>query len=128
MKKKLFLLLLAFAALSASAKSVVFVLTDSTKVYYPLTEAVIKLSKNGFTVGKDSYQFERFDRFYITDEDAPTSVEALTDDSAAFNIMEADVYDLSGRKLSTSNSKLSTLPPGTYILRSGNRSVKIVKK
>ena len=48
MKKFLFTItLLAFAVLAAKARSVVFVLTDSTKVYYAVADGqpAIRLSK-----------------------------------------------------------------------------------
>ena len=88
MKKILFTLtLLTLAVLAARARSVVFVLTDSTKVYYLVGngQPSIKLSKTGFKVGSDSYDFSRFDRFYLTDDDDPSSIAALRQQGLRFD-------------------------------------------
>ena len=133
--KKAFLtiMLLVVVALSASAKSVVFVLNDSTKMYYPLAEAVIKFSNKGFKVGSDTYEFASFDRFFISNEDAPF----ISNEDAPSGIYQAidgewqkqpsAIYDMNGRKVAD-GVELSSLPKGIYILKYGNKSVKFIKK
>lgn len=125
--KKAFLtiMLLVVVALSASAKSVVFVLNDSTKMYYPLAEAVIKFSNKGFKVGSDTYEFASFDRFFISDEDAPSGIYQAID--GEWQKQPSAIYDMNGRKVAD-GVELSVLPKGIYILKYGNKSVKFIKK
>ena len=125
--KKAFLtmILLAAVALSASAKSVVFVLNDSTKLYYPITEAVIKFTAKGFAVGNDTYEFSTFDRFFISDEDAPSGIYQTV--NGEWQQQPSAIYDMNGRKVAD-GAELSSLPKGIYILKYGNKSVKFIKK
>ena len=127
MKKSfLTIMLLVAVALSASAKSVVFVLNDSTKMYYPLAKAVIKFKNNGFTVGSDTYEFASFDRFFISEEDAPSGIYQQSIDGD-WQKQPSAIYDMNGRKVAD-GVELSSLPKGIYILKYGNKSTKFIKK
>ena len=150
MKKNLILtfVLMLLAATSVSAKSVVVVLNDSTKIYYLISNGkpVLKMQEKGFTVNnQDTYEFDTFDRFFISNEDSdPTGIQQLTENELLFedgslvveSSMRAMLYSIDGKPMNVTmrqmGSKqafeLSALPRGTYILRYGNKSMKFTKK
>lgn len=147
MKKILFtLMLLTLAVLAARARSVVFVLTDSTKVYYVVEDGkpAIKLSKTGFKVGADSYAFSRFDRFYLTDDDDPAFVATLRQQGFSLDrgvfmaetTQPVTVYTIDGRPVQVEQQRddrriaidTASLPAGIYLLRMGRETIKFTKK
>jgi hypothetical protein len=147
MKKFLFTItLLAFAVLAAKARSVVFVLTDSTKVYYAVADGqpAIRLSKTGFKVGADSYEFSRFDRFYLSDDDGPSSIANLLQERPRFDhglfvaetTQPVALYGINGRPVRVRQWRdaqriavdTASLPAGIYLIRIGSESIKFTKK
>ncbi|MCR5132106.1 MAG: T9SS type A sorting domain-containing protein [Prevotella sp.] len=147
MKKTIIMSLLLLAVTSVSAKSVVMVLNDSTKVYYLIENGkpVLKMKDNGFTVNnQDTYEFETFNRFFISNEDAPTGINQLEASDLLFeggsllieSSQAARVYSADGKAISVpmrqvgnkQSFDLSAMPPGIYVLRCGNQSMKFMKK
>lgn len=147
MKNTVFtILFLFFTMLPAGARSVVFVLKDSTKVYYVVSEGkpIIKLNKKGFSVDNDSYLFSSFDRFCLTNDDTPSSVDHFLADGLRFEngafiaetTMPVAVYTVDGKQVDVSQHRAgnhvavdtSSLQPGIYLLRLGRETIKFVKK
>ncbi|MBR1519330.1 MAG: T9SS type A sorting domain-containing protein [Prevotella sp.] len=60
---------------------------------------------------------------YFTLDATPTGIEDIEDGRLNDENESSDIYDLQGRKLSSSNSQLSTLPKGLYI-KDGKKIVK----
>ncbi len=149
MKKLTLLLMLAFGlshATSLNAKSLVLVLSDSTRVYFLLdTTPVMKLQGGTVTVETKEYAFTDIARFYISQTDDPTGIETqLAKQEVKWaggtlllqGKQKAEVYNTGGVKqevgitVTTDMTFIDTnnLPRGTYILKAGKTSMKFMKR
>lgn len=148
MKKILTLIVMLAAVVIASAKSVVFTLSDGTLVYYLLggeTNPVMKFVDGKVVVNADTYEFSEVKNFYISATDDPTSVEEVKALPSKFDgktlVVPAEnanvaVFDASGKKVKASISvangstlvDLSSLPKGVYIIKVGGSSIKVMCK
>ena len=148
--KKVFLPLLLLFSVGASAKSVVFTLTDGTKVYYLLSREVnpmLRFKDGGMTVNDDKYEFSDIKNFYLSDEDDPNAIEhLLSKQSVTFRantvvlpsgaVKTLKVYTLDGVEVKVQVQKtddvisvdLNGLEKGTYLISTGNSSLKVWKK
>jgi len=147
MKRLLILLALMAGTLSLSAKSLVLLMTDGTKIYYLLGGEVnpkMTMNDGEVTVNTDKYVFSNIERFYISDTDDPL---LAIDDARAegswkdgvFYVKTASavqVYTVDGRLVDASVAPqgalkavdTSRLPAGTYVLRVGDKSMKFMKR
>lgn len=149
MKKPLCLTaLLLIATMAAQAKSLVLVLSDSTEVYYLLAGDVdpkMTWADGTVTVNDDTYAISDFVKFYVSDTDDPTGVQAVTtaeQPTFAAGVMRVKgtqdirVCTVDGRtveaKVSTDGSTTSldtnALPAGIYVISFGSGSLKFHKK
>lgn len=149
MKKTFCLAALLFAvAFSARAKSLVLVLGDSTEVYYLLAGEVdpkMTWADGNVTVDGDTYALSDFVKFYISDTDDPTGVQAVaTGDEPTFSAgvmrvtgeREVRVHTLDGRAVEaqattdglTTTLDTNALPAGVYVVTFGSGSLKFHKK
>lgn len=149
MKKILLLaVLLAGMAAQAEAKSLVMVLSDSTKIYYLMGGEVnptVRLVDDEVYVNADHYAFAQVDRFYISATDDPAlAIDDQRDDllqmrDGVFSLSgkaTARLYDSTGRLIRQTSASASgdvstvdtrDLPAGTYILNVDGKSVKFLK-
>ena len=111
-----------------NAKSLVITLSDDSKAYYQLDSEhhpVMRMTDDGLTVETDRYTFMQIREWHISDEDAPAGIE-----SAALGQEEKKetvrIYSADGKLLQTTD--LKDLPAGTYVIRNGQSSLKILKK
>lgn len=148
MKKILTLIVMLAAVAAASAKSVVFTLSDGTLVYYLLggeTNPVMKFVDGKVVVNADTYEFSEVKNFYISATDDPTSVEEVKAQTSKFDgktlVVPTEnanvaVFDASGKKVKASISvangstlvDLSSLPKGVYVIKVGGSSIKVMCK
>lgn len=150
MKKIVALIFMLMSVGMTFAKSVVFTLTDGTRVYYLLggeESPVMKFVDGKMTVNSDTYEFSGIKSFCISDEDDPnlTNVANVVKASARFDgntlfvaqeNANVKVYDASGKAVSATISSsagytsvdLSSMPKGIYLINIGENSVKVVKK
>lgn len=147
-KMPLLALLLAGMAAQAEAKSLVMVLSDSTKIYYLMGGEVsptVRLVDGEVYVNADRYAFAQVDRFYISATDDPVlaiggpRAEQLQMRDGVFLLSgaaAARLYDTAGRlvrqiaaasDVATTAVDTRELPAGTYILQVGEQSVKFLK-
>lgn len=150
-KLTLSIMLLMAASASSMAKSVVFTLTNGTKVYYLLgitgKDPVLRFADGKMTVNADTYEFTDIKNFYVSDEDDPTAIEnVLADKNISFHgdmvavnapgVKQAAVYDINGKTVGADVTKsgdvvtisLATLPAGQYIIKIDGASFKMLKK
>lgn len=148
MKKILTLIVMLAAVVVASAKSVVFTLSDGTLVYYLLggeTNPVMKFVDGKVVVNADTYEFSEVKNFYISATDDPTSVEEVKALPSKFDgktlVVPTEnanvaVFDASSKKVKASISvangstlvDLSSLPKGVYVIKVGGSSIKVMCK
>lgn len=150
MKKLTFLLLLCMASLGVMAKSVVFTLSDGTKVYYLLggeTNPVLHFEDGKIKVDADMYEISDIKNFVVSNEDDPNGIEdVLSGMDVSFSantlvINSADVpvvkvFAVSGAEVPAEVVKngnlvsvdLNGLSKGVYIIHVGKASLKVMKK
>ena len=150
MKKLAFILLLLMTSVGASAKSVVFTLNDGTKVYYLLSSEanpILRFQEDKMVVNDDVYEFSDIKNFYLSETDDPNAIEnVLSKQNMTFKentvIIRSDavktvkVYTLNGVEVKAPVEKtddvisvnLNGLEKGTYLISTGNSSLKVLKK
>ena len=150
MKKLAFLFLLLMTSVGASARSIVFTLSDDTKVYYLLSSEVnpvLRFKEGKMVVNEDVYEFSDIKNFYISEEDDPNAIEpVLSKLNMTFKentviirsetVKTVRVYTLNGVEVKASVEKtddvisvnLNGLEKGTYLISTGNSSLKVLKK
>ena len=150
MKKLAFLFLLLMTSVGASAKSIVFTLSDDTKVYYLLSSEVnpvLRFKEGKMVVNEDVYEFSDIKNFYISEEDDPNAIEpVLSKLNMTFKentviirsetVKTVRVYTLNGVEVKVPVEKtddvisvnLNGLEKGTYLISTGNSSLKVLKK
>jgi hypothetical protein len=150
MKKLAFLFLLLMTSVGASARSIVFTLSDDTKVYYLLSSEVnpvLRFKEGKMVVNDDVYEFSDIKNFYISEEDDPNAIEpVLSKLNMTFKentviirsetVKAVKVYTLNGEEVKAPVEKtddvisvnLNGLEKGTYLISTGNSSLKVLKK
>ena len=134
------------ASVSASARSLVLVLSDSTKIYFLLDEKpVLRIVGGTVLIDTQAFSFEDVDRFYISQTDDPSGIEAvMAEKQVKFEgnslVVEGEkpieIYAVNGVKMKVKVSKAAglttvdteSLAKGTYIVKIGKSSFKFVKK
>lgn len=148
MKKLLTLTIMLMSICAASAKSVVFTLSNGSLVYYLLggdTNPVMKFTDGQLVVNTDTYEFSGIKNFYISEEDDPTAISELKLKPASFDgntivlateTSNVKVYDASGKEVKVEAERagghtsisLEGLKKGVYVVSVGKSSMKIMKK
>lgn len=144
MKKTLILLAAALSALAANAgnyalkvnlrqgSSATYILSDKPVITYSGNDVIIK--SQGI---EDSYLLSDVKSFTFT-ENGTSGIESVTDNvTYEFhdNVFTCEgqvitVYNLSGRKVASGSNSVSleSLDRGIYIVNTGNRAIKVMKK
>ena len=142
--------MLLIASIGASAKSVVFTLNDGTKVYYLLSAEVspmLRFKDGKMVVNEDTYEFTDIKNFYISEEDDPNAIEkVLAKHNVTFkantvvinseSVKILKIYTLDGVEVKVPVEKsenvisvnLNGLERGTYLISTGDSSLKVLKK
>lgn len=148
MIKKVILIctLALLTSMSANARSLVLVLSDSTKIYFLLDDKpVLRMVDGKVLIDTQAFSFEDVDHFYISQTDDPSSIEAvLAERKVKFEgntlVVDGDkaveVYAVNGTKMKVKMSKSAgvtmvnteDLVKGVYIVKIGKTSFKFSKK
>lgn len=141
-------LLLTMSTLSA--KSLVFTLESGTLVYYFLggeSNPMMRFVDGKIVVDADAYEFSGVKNFYISATDDPNGIEHTIEDVTAkyrdnMVILDTDrplsirVFSSNGNEMNVSPRQvggktiinLGILPRGSYVVTTGESSLKILKK
>ena len=121
-------------------------LNDSTKIYFLLNDKpVLRMEKGKVLIDTQTFSFEDVDRFYISQTDDPSGIEAvMAEKQLKFEgnslVVEGDkvveIYAVNGVKMKAKVSKAAgmttvdtgNLAKGTYVVKVGKVSFKFVKK
>ena len=148
MIKKVILIctLALLTSMSANARSLVLVLSDSTKIYFLLDDKpVLRMVDGKVLIDTQAFSFEDVDHFYISQTDDPSSIEAvLAERKVRFEgntlVVDGDktveVYAVNGTKMKVKMNKSAgvtmvnteDLVKGVYIVKIGKTSFKFSKK
>lgn len=136
--KKFFLLLVAligaFTAQAGTYAYLTFETTDGAKVSVPVEALTLTVSGNTLTAGSQAFVLANLAKMYFTetDESATTGIESMV--NGLWTIDNAtEIYDLQGKKVKNgelSNGKLSNsqLPKGAYIVKTKEKTYKLIVK
>lgn len=149
MKRLVTLMIVLASVCMASAKSVVFTLSDGTLVYYLLggeTNPIMRFVDDKVVVNADTYEFSGIKNFYISNEDDPNAIENVLAKSSikydgntvvvsAAKGKTVKVFAVNGTEVKApiSTAKgyaavdMSGLQKGTYIISVGSSSIKVQK-
>lgn len=129
MKKLVLLLLTLVSVLTARAEQytyLTFVTTDGAKASVPVEALALTISGTTLKAGSQTFTLSNLSKMYFstTDETNADAIEKLTmDDSSLEN---AEIYDLKGRKITTGNTTADKLPRGVYIVKTNDKTCKVV--
>lgn len=138
-------------ALGATAKSVVFTLSNNTKVYYLLggdTAPMLRFAGSQVTIDADEYSISGIKNFYISDTDDPNAIEqpqqakqdisytagtlvVTASDAAKVRVYTARGTEVEADILQTGDVvtiNLNRLDRGIYVIQVGTSSMKVLKK
>lgn len=149
MKRLVTLMIVLASICMASAKSVVFTLSDGTLVYYLLggdTNPIMRFVDDKVVVNADTYEFSGIKNFYISNEDDPNAIENVLAKSSikydgntvvvsAAKGKTVKVFAVNGTEVKAPISTaegyaavdMSGLQKGTYIISVGSSSIKVQK-
>lgn len=149
MKRLVTLMIVLASVCMASAKSVVFTLSDGTLVYYLLggdTNPIMRFVDDKVVVNADTYEFSGIKNFYISNEDDPNAIENVLAKSSikydgntlvvsAAKGKTVKVFAVNGTEVKAPISTaegyaavdMSGLQKGTYIISVGSSSIKVRK-
>ena len=148
MIKKVILIctLALLTSMSANARRLVLVLSDSTKIYFLLDDKpVLRMVDGKVLIDTQAFSFEDVDHFYISQTDDPSSIEAvLAERKVKFEgntlVVDGDktveVYAVNGTRMKVKMNKSAgvtmvnteDLVKGVYIVKIGKTSFKFSKK
>lgn len=149
MKRLVTLMIVLASVCMASAKSVVFTLSDGTLVYYFLggeTNPIMRFVDDKVVVNADTYEFSGIKNFYISNEDDSNAIENVLAKSGikydgntvvvgAAKGKTVKVFAVNGTEVKAPISTaegyaavdMSGLQKGTYIISVGSSSIKVQK-
>lgn len=131
------LLALSLLTLHAKADDKTYLVVESASPQnYELTAVKdITFSDEGISVNltngqSKSFAYSSFDELRFSLSTTPTAIKGITEDAVPEG---GEVFDLQGRKVATFKGNGETfsslsLPKGIYIVRSGNKSFKVINR
>ena len=108
---------------AASYPYLTFELTDGTKVSVSVSSLTLSVNGNTLKAGSQTFTISNLTKMYFSSTDetsGATAIEELTAD----DLEGKEIYDLNGHKLPSD----AQLPRGVYIVKSKNKTCKIVVK
>ena len=106
-----------------------FELTDGTKVSVSVSSLTLTVNGTTLKAGSQTFTISNLSKMYFSSTDETSGVTAI-DELTADDFEGKEIYDLNGHKieLQITNYVLPKLPRGVYIVKSKNKTCKIVVK
>ena len=106
-----------------------FELTDGTKVSVSVSSLTLTVNGTMLKAGSQTFTISNLSKMYFSSTDETSGVTAI-DELTADDFEGKEIYDLNGHKieLQITNYELPKLPRGVYIVKSKNKTCKIVVK
>lgn len=104
-----------------------FELTDGTKVSVSVSSLTLTVNGTTLKAGSQTFTISNLSKMYFSSTDETSGVTAI-DELTADDLEGKEIYDLNGHKieLQITNYELPKLPRGVYIVKSKNKTCKIV--
>ena len=100
-----------------------FELTDGTKVSVSVSSLTLTVNGTTLKAGSQTFTISNLSKMYFSSTDETSGATAI-DELTADDLEGKEVYDLNGHKLDSDTQ----LPRGVYIVKSKNKTCKIVVK
>lgn len=106
-----------------------FELTDGTKVSVSVSSLTLTVNGTTLKAGSQTFTISNLSKMYFSSTDETSGATAI-DELTADDLEGKEIYDLNGHKieLQITNYELPKLPRGMYIVKSKNKTCKIVMK
>ena len=106
-----------------------FELTDGTKVSVSVSSLTLTVNGTTLKAGSQTFTISNLSKMYFSSTDDTSGATAI-DELTADDFEGKEIYDLNGHKieLQITNYELPKLPRGVYIVKSKNKTCKIVVK
>ena len=124
MKSFILGILMMVGTLPAMAESypyLTFELTDGTKVSVSVSSLSLSVNGNTLKAGAQTFTISNLSKMYFSSTDETSGATAI-DELTADDLEGKEIYDLNGHKLDSD----AQLPRGMYIVKSKNKTCKIV--
>ena len=109
-------------AMAGNYPYLTFELTDGAKVSVPVTSLTLSVNGTTLKAGSQTFTISNLSKMYFSSTDetngGATAIEELTAD----DLEGKEIYDLNGHRLESD----AQLPRGVYIVKSKNKTCKIV--
>ena len=104
-----------------------FELTDGTKVSVSVSSLTLTVNGTTLKAGSQTFTISNLSKMYFSSTDETSGATAI-DELIADDLEGKEIYDLNGHKieLQITNYELPKLPRGVYIVKSKNKTCKIV--
>ena len=107
--------------MAASYPYLTFELTDGTKVSVSVSSLTVSVNGTTLKAGSQTFTISNLAKMYFSSTDETSGATAI-DELTADDLEGKEVYDLNGHKLDSDTQ----LPRGVYIVKSKNKTCKIV--
>lgn len=106
-----------------------FELTDGTKLSVSVSSLTLTVNGTTLKAGSLTFTISNLSKMYFSSTDETSGATAI-DELTADDLEGKEIYDLNGHKieLQITNYELPKLPRGVYIVKSKNKTCKIVVK
>ena len=109
--------------MAASYPYLTFELTDGAKVSVSVSSLTVSVNGTTLKAGSQTFTISNLAKMYFSSTDETSGATAI-DELTADDLEGKEVYDLNGHKLDSDTQ----LPRGVYIVKSKNKTCKIVVK
>jgi hypothetical protein len=99
-----------------------FELTDGAKVSVSVTSLSLSFNGNTLKAGAQTFTISNLSKMYFSSTDETNGGATVIEELAADDLEGKEIYDLNGHRLDSD----AQLPRGVYIVKSKNKTCKIV--
>ena len=118
----------ALPAMAGNYPYLTFKLMDGAKVSVPVTSLTLSVNGTTLKAGSQTFIISNLSKMYFSSTDETTNGATAIEELTADDLEGKEIYDLNGHKieLQITNYELPKLPRGVYIVKSKNKTCKIV--
>lgn len=109
-------------AMAGNYPYLTFELTDGAKVSVSVSSLSLSVNGNTLKAGAQTFTISNLSKMYFSSTDETNGGATVIEELAADDLEGKEIYDLNGHKLDSD----AQLPRGVYIVKSKNKTCKIV--
>ena len=109
-------------AMAGNYPYLTFELTDGAKVSVSVSSLSLSFNGNTLKAGSQTFTISNLSKMYFSSTDETNGGATVIEELAADDLEAKEIYDLNGHRLDSD----AQLPRGAYIVKSKNKTCKIV--